>query len=132
MVYANFSWKIILINYQIKNDDSDNRGLYLLNKLYYTKVHKHLLLFLDKTQDNGCNCNGRKLEKKCFSEITDIKEIFGNPRFSCQNCDFDLYEKCMVNYKYIKNDGLNKPYKVSAHPHPLNGKTTSDKWQEYI
>ena len=107
------------INYQNKNDDSDNRGLYLLNKLYYTKVHKHPLVFLDKTLDNGWICNGGKLKKKCFSGITDFKQTFGIPRFRCQKCDFDLCEKCMDNYKCIKNYELNKSYKISTHPHPL-------------
>ena len=106
-------------NYPIKNDNSNNRGLYLLNKQYYSQVHKHSLIFIDKTKDNGWGCDGRKLEKKCFSGITGFKQSYGIPRFRCPMCDFDLCENCMNNYKCKNNYELNKSYKVSAHNHPL-------------
>jgi len=106
-------------NYQIKNNDSDNRGLYILNKLYYTQVHKHPLVFLDKTKDEGWSCDGKDLEKKCFSGITGFNQTFGMPRFRCEKCNFDLCENCMDNYKCRENYEMNQSYKVSAHHHPL-------------
>jgi len=105
--------------YKIKNDNSNNRSLYLLNKEYFTNVHKHSLIFIDKTKDTGWCCNGKILPKKCFSGITDFKQSYGIPRFRCMMCDFDLCENCMNNYRSKINYELNKSYKVSAHKHPL-------------
>lgn len=110
--------------YKNIDDNSDNRGLYLFKKEYYTQVHEHPLIFLDKTRDNGWCCDGRKLERKCF------KHTRGIPRFRCEKCDFDLCENCFNNYKNKINYQLNNSYKVSCHEHPLVflGQTNGRRW----
>ena len=66
-------------------EESNDRSFYLLGKLYYSSIHKHPLVFLDKSKDNGWACNGRDLIDKCFSGITDFNQIKGIPRFRCHN-----------------------------------------------
>ena len=107
------------INYLINNDNSDNRGLYIFKRYYYVDVHNHPLNFLDKSKDNGWVCNGIKLEKKCFSGITDLNQTKNIPRFRCNKCDFDLCENCVNNYKKKINFEFKKSYKVKCHNHPL-------------
>ena len=87
-------------NYPIKNDNSNNRGLYLLNKQYFTQVHKHSLIFIDKTQDNGWGCDGRKFKDGCLSGITGFWQTIGFDRFRCEACDFDLCRSCKEHYSF--------------------------------
>ena len=106
-------------NFEIKNDSSNNRGLYFLKRQYPTLVHKHPLTFLDKTKDNGWSCNGMNLDEKCFSGITGFDQTKNIPRFRCEKCDFDLCENCMNHYREKFYYELNKSYKASIHRHPL-------------
>ena len=117
-------------NYKIQNDNSNNRGLFLFQKLYYNKAHQHPLLFLDKSKDNGWICDGRKFNQKCFSGITDYNQTKGIPRFRCEKCDFDLCENCFNHYNIKLQYELNKSYKVRIHSHSLNflDKTKDDGW----
>ena len=103
----------------IKNDNSNNRNLYLFEKAYYSQAHEHPLIFLDKSEENGWACDGKNLINKCFSGITDFNQSKGIPRFRCQKCDFDLCENCMNYYRKKKFYEINKAYKVSCHSHPL-------------
>lgn len=116
--------------YEIKENNSNNRGLYLLNKKYYTSAHKHPLTFLDKSRDNGWRCNGRDLNEKCFSGITDFNQSKNVARFRCEKCDFDLCENCMNHYKQNIVYVLNQFYKTTVHPHPLKflDKTKDNGW----
>ena len=107
-------------NYKIKNDETNNRDLYFFRKKYYTQIHNHPLLFLDKSADNNnWACDGRNLSTKCFSGITSFGQSKGIPRFRCVKCNFDLCENCMDYYKIKINYELYKSYKVSVHLHPL-------------
>ena len=106
-------------NYIIKNDNSNNRSLYLFKKKYYSQAHEHPLVFLDKSEDNGWACNGKNLINKCFSGITDFNQTQNIPRFRCEKCDFDLCENCMNYYRKKKFYEINKTYKVTCHSHPL-------------
>ena len=115
-----------------KNDETNERFLYLLGKSYYSQVHKHPLVFLDKTQDNGWACNAKDLINKCFSGITFFNQSNGIPRFRCEKCDFDLCENCMNYYRTKKFYEINRAYKVSCHSHALVylGKSDgSDGWK---
>jgi hypothetical protein len=117
-------------NYIIANDSSTaSKKNYLLNMKYHSSVHKHPLIFLDKTRDNGWGCDGRNLGKKCFSGITGFHQSFNIPRFRCEQCDFDLCENCMNNYNYDKYE-LNKFYQTNIHQHKLIflGKTRDNGW----
>ena len=115
-----------------KNDETNERFLYLLGKSYYSQVHEHPLVFLDKTQDNGWACNAKDLINKCFSGITFFNQSDGIPRFRCEKCDFDLCENCMNYYRTKKFYEINRAYKVSCHSHALVylGKSDgSDGWK---
>ena len=117
-------------NYKIKNDTSNDRYLYLFKKSYYTTIHKHPLIFLERSENSGWACDGRKFGKKCFSGITDFNQTKGIPRFRCNQCDFDLCENCMDHYRIKNNYERNKSYKVKCHFHPLVyiGVSNSKKW----
>ena len=117
-------------NFVIKNDNSNNRGLYLFKKKYITDVHKHPLVFLDKSRDTDWACDGRNLINGCFSGITDFHQSAGLPRFRCEECDFDLCENCMNFYKRKIFYEINKSYKTSVHKHVLVylGKSDEGNW----
>ena len=114
----------------IKNDETNNRSLYLINKKYLSQIHEHPLIFLDKTEDNGWICNGKDLINGCFSNIESTNQSIGIPRFKCDKCDYNLCENCMNYYKMKKFYEINKTYKVSVHSHPLLflGVSESDTW----
>jgi hypothetical protein len=116
--------------YIIKNDESNNRGLYLFRKKYYSQAHEHPLVFLDKSEDNGWACDGKNLINKCFSGITDFHQTQNIPRFRCEKCDFDLCENCMNYYRKKKFYEFNKSYKATCHSHPLTflGTSDADNW----
>eukprot|EP00833_Pecoramyces_ruminatium_P003638 jgi/Orpsp1_1/1177670/evm.model.c7180000062374.2 len=116
--------------YKIINDNSNNRGLYLLHLEYYSTVHEHPLVFLDKTNDNCWLCDGRKMENGCFSGTNDFTRTKGIPRFRCEKCNFDICENCFNAYKNKINYQLNHSYEVSCHEHPLVflGKTKNNGW----
>ena len=117
-------------NFEIKNDLSNNRNFYILNKKYFTLVHKHPLKFIDKKKDNNWACDGRNLNEKCFSGITSFGQSKNIPRFRCENCDFDLCENCMNHYKEKFYYQINQFYKISVHKHPLKylEKTRDNDW----
>ncbi len=107
-------------NYAIKNDNSNNRDIYLLDKRYYTSIHKHPLIFLGIGKPNDIwVCNGRDLAEKCFSGINYFNETMDIPRFRCDKCNYDLCENCMNHYKRKENYEWNKFYKIKIHSHPL-------------
>ena len=116
--------------YEIINGNSNNRGLFLFNNVYYTKAHNHPLVFLDKTRDNGWGCDGRKFKEKCFSGITGFNQSKGIPRFRCDKCDFDLCENCFNHYNIKIKYELNNSYKTSIHLHSLTflDKTRDNGW----
>ena len=116
--------------YLIKNDNSNNRALYLINKPYHTQVHQHPLIFIDKTSDNGWACNGKDLSNRCFSGITGFYQSQGIPRFRCEKCDFDLCENCVNFYRKKKFYEMHQPYKAGCHSHGLVylGKAEEDNW----
>ena len=116
--------------YKIINDNSNNRSLYLFQKMYFSQAHKHPLVFLDKSRDNGWGCDGRKFKSKCMSGITGFNQSKNISRFRCQKCDFDLCENCFNFYKIKTQYELNKSYKIAIHPHPLTfiGKSRDNGW----
>ena len=116
--------------YIIKNDNTNNRCFYLLDKKYFSQIHDHPLTFLDKSEDNGWICNGNDLVSKCFSGISEINQSIGIPRFSCDCCNFNLCENCMNYYKTRIFYEINKIYKVNAHKHYLVylGVSDNDNW----
>ena len=116
--------------YIIKNDDSGNRSLYLLNKTYLSQIHEHPLIFLDKTEDTGWICKGNDLVNGCYSGISSPNKSSGIPRFRCQKCNFNLCENCMNYYKKKAFYEINNYYKVSVHSHPLIflGVSDRDDW----
>ena len=116
--------------YIIKNDESNDRSLYMFKKSYYSQAHTHPLIFLDKSEDNGWACNGKDLINGCFSGITGFNQSKGIPRFRCEKCDFDLCENCMNHYKKKIYYEINHSYKTAAHPHGLIylGKSIDGSW----
>ena len=116
--------------YVIKNDESNDRSLYMFKKSYYSQAHTHPLIFLDKSEDNGWACNGKDLINGCFSGITGFNQSEGIPRFRCEKCDFDLCENCMNHYKKKIYYEINHSYKTAAHPHGLIylGKSIDGSW----
>ena len=117
-------------NYNIKNDDSNDRSLYLFGKNYYSQAHIHPLVFFDKNYDDGWACNGKDLINGCFSGITGFNQSAGLPRFRCEKCNFDLCENCMNHYKKKVFYEINQSYKTGIHLHGLVylGKSSSDDW----
>ena len=109
-------------------EESDDRSFYISGKMYYSSTHRHPLVFLDKSRDTGWTCNGKDLIDKCFSGITDFNQTEGIPRFRCQDCDYNLCEKCMNHSRLIY--GINKLYQTSVHSHPLKclGKSEINSW----
>ena len=123
-------------NIEINSQNNNNiyahrtKDIYELNKMYLCKEHKHLLKYLGVTESDWA-CDGRKLEKKCLSEITDYGQSSNIPRFRCDKCDFDLCLKCMDNY-IIKSEPhiVNKEYISPKHKHPLVYMgLNKDKWR---
>ena len=116
--------------YIIKNDNSNNRSLYLLDKKYFSLIHEHPLVFIDKSEDNNWICNGKNLDNNCFSGINSNNESKGIPRFKCLECDFNLCENCMNFYKKKEFYEIGKFYKVSVHPCSLIflGVSEDDNW----
>ena len=106
------------------------KDVYELNKSYLCKEHKHLLRYLGVIGSRWV-CDGSKLEKKCFSGITDFNQTKIIPRFNCKKCDFDLCLKCMDKYlikseNHIINDEYTSPkYKHSLKYIGIN----KDKWR---
>ena len=119
-----------LINKHNKIKDSQDSKDFELYKYYKATCHEHPLKYLGTTMDNGWGCDGRKLPSKCFSGITGFKQTKDIKRFRCMQCDYDLCENCMNNYKCKNNYELNKSYKVNIHPHPLVflGETKDNGW----
>ena len=64
-----------------------------LEETVMTTVHPHRMTY--KTSSDWY-CDGRRLEHGCFSR----NFIFPvtKPRFRCDECDFDLCDKCIVHY----------------------------------
>ena len=58
-----------------------------------TSVHPHVMTYM-KSLD--WICDGRKLPKGCYSKTYSFS--VNVPRFRCTSCDFDLCDKCIVNY----------------------------------
>ena len=82
----------------IKNDNSNNRNLYLFKKPYYSLAHEHPLIFLDKSSENGWACDGINIINQCFSGINDFYQTNGMENFRCEQCNFDLCRNCMDYY----------------------------------
>ena len=117
-------------NFKIKDDSSNYRSFYLLYKKYYTNVHNHPLVFLDKKKENNWVCDGRKLNQRCFSGITDFGQAKNISRFRCEICDFDLCENCMNHYKKQYYYKIYNFYKIPVHKHSLKylEKTRDNGW----
>jgi hypothetical protein len=112
--------KYYIKNYVIKNDNSDNENIYSLYRKYFTSIHPHPLIFLDKTRNNDrWVCDGKDLKNKCFSGMNNFTQGSNIPRFRCDKCNYDLCKKCMNHYKRKENYELNKFYKIKIHSHPL-------------
>ena len=58
-----------------------------------TTCHPHLMTYM---KSSDWICDGRKLEKGCYS----IERYFSYDvaRFRCVQCDFDLCDKCIIHY----------------------------------
>jgi len=56
--------------------------------------HQHILNLVDR--DNGWGCDGRNTSSSCLSGITGFRQTNGMSRYRCDDCDFDLCEKCMI------------------------------------
>ena len=105
---------------------SKAEGIYELNRFYLSKKHKHLLKYEGITNSDWV-CDGKTLEAKCFSGITDFGQTCNTPRFHCKKCDFDLCLKCMNNYLIKpRNYIINNEYNYPNHKHPLIYKGTND------
>ena len=58
-----------------------------------TSVHPHIMTYMTSF---SWNCDGRKLPHGCYSKDYSFNRDV--PRFRCSLCDFDLCDKCVVNY----------------------------------
>ena len=58
-----------------------------------TSVHPHIMTYMTSFD---WYCDGRKLPKGCYSKNYSFSVNI--PRFRCSLCDFDLCDKCIVNY----------------------------------
>jgi len=118
------------------NSNSNNiyeyrkKDIYELNKSYLCTEHKHLLKYLG-VDESGWACDGRKLEDKCASGITDYNQTKNIPRFNCAKCDFDLCLKCMDKYLIKSEDHIiDNEYTSPQHKHPLKYiGIIKDKWR---
>ena len=63
--------------------------------VFNVSKHDHILKFVHK--DNGWSCDGRNFEKKCLRGITGFFKTNGIMRFRCEECDFDLCDKCLID-----------------------------------
>ena len=126
-------------NNNIQNNNNGNsnniyehrkKDLYELNKSYLCKEHKHLLKYLGVVESRWV-CDGRKLDEKCLSGITDFDQTNNIPRFNCEKCDFVLCMKCMDKYLIKSEDYIiNNEYTSSKHKHPLKYiGIIKDKWR---
>ena len=90
----------------------------------------NILIFLDKSAENGWACNGKFFPNKYLSGITDFNQTKNIPIFRCEQCDFDLCENCMNYYRKKNYFELFKVYKVYIHPHPLTyiGVRNNERW----
>ena len=64
-----------------------------LGETCMTSVHPHVMTYMTSY---SWRCDGRKLPHGCYS--IDYSFNRNVPRFRCHNCDFDLCDKCVVNY----------------------------------
>ena len=114
----------------IYNNNTNNRYLYLFQKNYFSNTHMHPLVFLDKSFQNGWECDGKDMQEKCQSGITNFNQTYGIPRFRCEKCNFDLCENCMNFHKKNNKYEINKLYNVTCHIHPLIylGVNFNDGW----
>ena len=66
---------------------------FILGEKCKTSVHPHIMTYM-----MSCDwfCDGRKLPKGCYSRNYSFSVNI--PRFRCPLCDFDLCDKCIVNY----------------------------------
>ena len=66
---------------------------FVLGEKCMTSCHPHMMTYMTSLD---WYCDGRKLEHGCYS--IDYNFRADQPRFRCSQCDFDLCDKCIVNY----------------------------------
>ena len=66
---------------------------FILGEKCKTSVHPHIMTYMTSFD---WNCDGRKLPNGCYSRNYSFSVNI--PRFRCPLCDFDLCDKCIVNY----------------------------------
>jgi len=59
---------------------------------YAVSCHPHSLKL--NGSDNGWACDGRKAEGGCLNKCTDFHQTKGWARYRCDQCDYDLCDKC--------------------------------------
>ena len=81
------------LKYIKKNKIVKKKIKFEMGETCMTSVHPHIMTYM--TTYNW-NCDGRKLPHGCYSMNYSFNRDV--PRFRCHNCDFDLCDKCVVNY----------------------------------
>eukprot|EP01126_Amoeba_proteus_P062028 TRINITY_DN8381_c0_g1_i14.p1 TRINITY_DN8381_c0_g1~~TRINITY_DN8381_c0_g1_i14.p1 ORF type:complete len:761 (-),score=90.56 TRINITY_DN8381_c0_g1_i14:158-2440(-) len=66
--------------------------------------------------DNGWACDGRNLTGGCKRGITGFNQTKGVPRFRCEQCDYDMCDKCIGTFHH------------PSHPHPLTKNPVDYGW----
>ena len=91
---SNYNLHLTLAMKFIKGHKIEKKKIkFELEETVMTTVHPHRMTY--KTSSDWY-CDGRRLEHGCFSR----NFIFPvtKPRFRCDECDFDLCDKCIVHY----------------------------------
>ena len=74
-------------------DIENKTGKFTLGDKCKTSVHDHEMTYMTTC---SWNCDGKNLPKGCYSKDSDFNKTV--PRYRCDKCDFDLCDKCIVNY----------------------------------
>lgn len=94
-----------------KKDNINQTIVFNIGEKYKSKIHKHLLEFLGKTE-NAWKCDAVNFGN-CESGIEKESENKDIPHFLCKECNFNLCEKCMrTNYD---NEEKNKVTKITTN-----------------
>ena len=80
------------INYIKINNIVKQNIKFKLGETCRTSVHPHIMIY---TNGTAWKCDGGKLLIRCYSKSNKFNN---GARFRCEECDFDLCNKCIVHY----------------------------------
>ena len=81
------------LKYIKKNNIIKRKLEFKIGETCRTSVHPHIMQYMTSI---SWSCDGKTLPHGCYSRISSFNAV--TPRFRCSQCDFDLCDKCIVNY----------------------------------